>query len=655
MKVLYSSIKQFVPTLTATAREVADVLALIGFMADQYEEVTHNSKPDVCIGLEVRQNRADCFSVMGIAREVAAYYGLSVEFPPYTLTNEGTSSLDIEVKTSDSTARVLAIQLDGVVQQESPAWLKEFLELHGMNTINIMVDISNYVMIMTGYPSHCIDATAIEGTLMWKKNTHFENIETLDGSVYPLSKDGRYLLIHDNTAPVALAGIVGSRYGAISPATSSVIVELAVYDSAVVRDNMRSLHIYTEAGNRLGKDLDPDGAYYAFSMMISLLQEHTHGTIVSSLFEYYPKEPVQQTVDFDPMLPSRIAGIDIPVDTVKTILGNLFFEVHEQGNMLQARVPLFRTDIAGAEDIAEEVIRIVGFDKIPGDVLPDLAVVPDITPISLQWADVIHDILVNRGYDEIRSLPLVSSEVNASVRYSVGRAIMTQNAVNEEYPELRQSLLAGMLMQKEQYQKRNVSPMYIFEYGKAFDTQEGKYEEHEMLALAVISADDKKSIVSLYYDIGYLFARMGLDLTIRKSVTVPSCANPYSCWDLMVTDTMVGICCILDDTDYPDGAVAELNIDKLLQSLHPISKVSTGELTEKLVSLDTNVVCSGDEELFTHINELYATLGDQAWSIMAVDRYPLESGTRYTLRVTYRDLSDTDAKALHMKTFELNT
>ncbi|MEK7103577.1 MAG: hypothetical protein AAB870_04485, partial [Patescibacteria group bacterium] len=124
---------------------------------------------------------------------------------------------------------------------------------------------------------------------------------------------------------------------------------------------------------------------------------------------------------------------------------------------------------------------------------------------------------------------------------------------------------------------------------------------------------------------------------------------------IIVEGNALGICGVLNDEAYPDAVIAEINMDAAMQAMNMPDQVAVAELTTKLVSLDVNVVCSGDEEAGEYIAGLYKTLGEQAWSVVIVDRYPLEAGVRYTIRVTYRELSDTDAKALHAETFELNT
>ncbi|MEK7103599.1 MAG: hypothetical protein AAB870_04595, partial [Patescibacteria group bacterium] len=137
MKVLYSSLKQYIPDLKTSAREVADTLTLIGYMADRFEEVTYDGKSDFLISLEVRQNRADCFSVIGIAREVAAYYGLAFQQPIVSNMQWGTSPLQINIEAQKQTRRVLAVRIENLTQQSSPNWLKDFLMLHGMNSISL--------------------------------------------------------------------------------------------------------------------------------------------------------------------------------------------------------------------------------------------------------------------------------------------------------------------------------------------------------------------------------------------------------------------------------------------------------------------------------------------------------------------------------------
>jgi len=221
----------------------------------------------------VRQNRADCLSTIGIARELAAYYGLELELKEHYSPALGIEELKINVDAPKFVKRIKAIAIEDLENKESPDWLKDFLSFYDVNSVNLLVDLSNYVMFYTGYTSHLLDKDKIQdGVISWSVNNNFDKIITLDGSEVELHKDNE-LIIRDAKNILALAGIVGGQAAAISLNTKSVVLEMAVYDRTIIRKNSRSLKIVTEASTRLEKNLDPNGVDYAINSLIFLILE----------------------------------------------------------------------------------------------------------------------------------------------------------------------------------------------------------------------------------------------------------------------------------------------------------------------------------------------------------------------------------------------
>ncbi|NCU44120.1 hypothetical protein EOM71_00385, partial [Candidatus Falkowbacteria bacterium] len=261
MKILYSQIKQLVPGLVATPTEVGEALTMTGIMQESLMAINYNGQPDTLFSLEVRQNRADCFSVLGIAREVAAYFNLTLKLPATKSWQPTDFVLPIRIDT-DQVRRVRAVKLVNFVAKDSPQWLIDYLALYEIKSVNLLVDLSNYVMILTGYASHLIDYDRLDGDVVWAVNNKVAKITTLDGSQVDLV--GGELVISDRREIIALAGIIGTDYAAIKPKTTNILVEMAAYNPSLVRQNSRRLHIVTEASNKLEKDLSLASLDYAF-------------------------------------------------------------------------------------------------------------------------------------------------------------------------------------------------------------------------------------------------------------------------------------------------------------------------------------------------------------------------------------------------------
>jgi len=654
MKILYSQIKELIPSLNAGAAQVGEALTMIGFMMESLTEVSWRGQSDWLISLEIRQNRADCLSVLGLAREVSAYYRLPLVESISQPWSPASETLKINIEAKSAVKRVLALRLTGLKNTVSPVWLKEWLTFYDLNSINLLVDLSNYAMIYTGYASHLMDGSKLQGGLSWAINNDTKEIITLDGSLLKLS--GGELLINDEKNPIALAGLVGCQTAAVDLSTISIVAEMAVYDRALIKSNSRALGVVTEASNRLSKDLSPASSISAFNFLISLIIKEAGGQVASALYDYQPKTNTSPTIEFDPSLVARLSGIEIEKSLQLAILNALRCTVEEKGNIWLVTPPLDRLDLQLPEDLVEEIVRLNRYDKIPSDRVPALEITKDITPISWRRKESIRDLLVANGFDEVLSQPLVATEANKQADLGLGTPIVTQNSVNEDFPELRVSMATGLLNQSAIYVKNNIFPIEIFEIGRIFakvspsrvDKQlalqvevGGEYLERE--AVGILSESNCQNIAE---KIAGLF---GLNnLLFKVSERKPAMANPHSVWDILVGDKICGWLGKLKPVNgLPASYYAEIIINDL-----PVEHIPTAvvELTGKLVVLDTNIEAVDLDDLGQKISEKLNST-DSLWSWQAVDDYALPSGHRYTVRIAYYGLTDEVAKSLHQKLF----
>jgi len=653
MKVLYSQIKELVPDLKASPKEIGEALTLTGFMMESFTEVTYKGTKDYLIGLEIRQNRADCLSVIGLAREVAAYYSLKCSTPSIKPVNNKGEQLDITIEATDHVKRVLAIEIDGIINRESPDWLKEFIAFHGLNSVNFLVDLSNYVMLLTGYPSHLIDCKKTTGRLAWSLNRDFNEITTLFGAIVKLQKNTE-LIIRDEKNILALAGIIGGKEAAINMETKSIIAEVAVYDRSIIRKNSRSLNITTEASHRLEKDLDPNGADYAMDLLVSLILEYGGGKTSSSLFDHYTKKYVSPIIEFKTNLPSKFAGIEIDEKDILKIFKNLNFVVNKKKDFLLVTPPTYRLDLTLPEDLVEEVLREYGYDHIPSNEIPRLEIVTNITPKNIVLAEKIRDILSALGFDEILSWPLTKNGDNELVNYVDWNNVSTQNSVNDIYPNLRQSIITGLLNQLSEYTKKNVDLVHIFEVGKVFGENNNEYKERE--TLGIMSTSDKDTITVFKNKVESLLRLVGFgNIKYFEAVSKPKIANPKSCWDIYVGEENVGILYKLISQEVKLNVYfSEVNIEKITQLLLQVKNNPVVEITQKLIVLDVNIELNPNESIFEYLTKIENEFNQsKLWSIDVSDIYKLKSKVRYTLKVTYKELTDQEAKKIHMKVFKL--
>ncbi|NCU44442.1 hypothetical protein EOM71_02055 [Candidatus Falkowbacteria bacterium] len=653
MKILYSQIKQLIPGLLATPNEVGEALTMTGIMQESLTAVNYNGQPDTLLGLEVRQNRADCFSVLGIAREVAAYFNLSLKLPTTKSWQPTDFVLPIRIDT-DQVRRVRALKLIKAVAKPSPQWLVDYLALYEIKSVNLAVDLSNYVMVLTGYASHLIDYDRLDGDVVWSVNNKTAKVTTLDGSQVDLV--GGELLISDRREIIALAGIVGTDYAAIKPETANILLEMAAYNPSLVRQNSRRLHIVTEASNKLEKDLSLAGLDYAFDLLVNLLIDQIGVQVASQLFEYYPNPAQSLDIKFNPQLASQMAGISINPEQSQQLLQQLGFVVNNQQIPWTVTVPVWRTDLEMPQDLVEEILRLYRFDKIPAS-LPALVVTPEITLPLTKAKESWRDWLVAQGWDEVLSWTMVTRANNQETNYLPWSIASTQNAINEDYPDLRQTVLASLVEQAGEYLKKQVPDLQIFEIGKVFGQVGDDYQEAEHLGWLLANSD---SVVErLRETVSGFLAWAGVDQFVwSKLEVVPNVANPYAAWQIVLAGQPLGILVQLAD-DYNGQAVAAAEIDanQLINYLIASgSRPATVELTQKLISLDANLELDNRQLLVAELAEIAAKIGYEGlWSLSVVDEFALPNGRyRYTVRAVYKELDDQSAKKLHLQVFGLN-
>lgn len=657
MKILYSQLEQFIPTLKSHVEsknlginDICDAFTLIGHMVDGLTDVKYQEKADYLISLEIRQNRADCLSVIGLAKELASYYGLEVELP-YSLAETVSKELKINVQCENAVKRIKAIEFKQAQNDQSPAWLQELLKLFDINPVNLLVDISNYVMILTGYPSHLLDKDKMEGNLSWTINDSFDSIVTLDGTQLKLHKNE--VILEDEKNILALAGIVGGKTAEIDGDSKNIIAEMAIYDRALIRRNARDLHVMTEASNRLEKDLDPNGIDYAMQVLEKMIVEYAKGE-VAGRFSYYPNPRKAQSIEFSPENASRFAGVEIiPEQSVK-ILKDLRFEVEKKGNKYLVKAPTDRMDIELEEDVIEEVIRIYGYNKIPFEEVPEVKVVKNITPSTIKLADKIRDILSASGYDEALSWPLTDERTNALVKQAEIEPVRTVNSVNEEFPELRASIATGLLNQLNSYKKMNVPLVKIFEIGKVFGKWQGKYIEEENIG--ILHQTSRKNLQEFKFDLENIIRSLGIfEIGYSPSGEPVKIANPKSAWKIILHGNNAGAIYKLRTKDKKEHTYfAEIKLSTIAKLLEKPGSPAVAELTKKIVTLDANVILQKDEKIDSFLEKIRNKIGaNKIWDLWISDTFAIDESIKYTIRVSYLELTDEEAKKIHLEAFGL--
>ncbi len=445
-------------------------------------------KGDYILDVDVLPNRGpDCFSHIGIAREIAAITGSKLEIPASKIKQSNKSNLNIEVKDKNDCLRYTARVITDVKVKSSPRWLKQRLESCGLNSINNIVDIANYVMLETGQPLHAFDLDKLSGNrIIVRRAKKGEKITTLDNNKFDLNKD--ILIIADSQSPLAIAGMKGGKKAEIDKKTKTIVLESANFNSRLIRQASKKLGLKTDASWRFEHKIDPNLTEQAVNRAGELIKGK-----VSKIIDFYPNKPKNKRIKLDLNYLEKLLGIELSNKQVGDILNRLGFKYSKN----TAEVPSFRLDISIQEDLIEEIGRIYGYEKISA-VFPVASLIPGKRNMETFWEDVSKNILKELGFTEVYNYSFVGDRDFAD-------SIELENPISSEQKYLRPSLIPNLLKNIE----RNINSfkeIKIFELGKIFTKEEKRMltgattNSFYQIKGAVDSLLNKLGISDIYYD-----------------------------------------------------------------------------------------------------------------------------------------------------------
>ncbi len=320
---------------------------------------------DTVFEYEITSNRVDCYSVLGIAREAAATFKKPFVPPVVEVKGNGENVNDyisIEVEDKDLCPRYCGRVIKNIKFGPSPEWMQRRLAKSGIRPINNLVDITNYVMEEYGQPMHAFDLSTIHGNkIIVKRAQDGAKFTTLDGQERTLDKD--ILMINDTEGPVAIAGIMGGENSMITENVTTVLFESATFNGANIRKSAKRLGLRTDASGKFEKGLDPRNALDAINRACALVEELGCGEVVDGVVIAGSEDKELRKIAFEPERINAMLGTDVSVDEMKTIFDRLELKLDPETNLIT--IPSFRQDLEGFCDIAEEVARFYGYDKIP--------------------------------------------------------------------------------------------------------------------------------------------------------------------------------------------------------------------------------------------------------------------------------------------------
>jgi len=446
---------------------------------------------DTIFDLDVTPNRPDCLCLMGIAREVAALTGEEVHLTEidYQEKEQSIDSLiSVDITAPELCPRYCASLVTGITISSSPVWLQQRLKSYGMRPINNVVDITNYVMLEHGQPLHAFDYHKLKGhKIIVRRAEKGEVMTTLDEAERTLNED--VLVIADEEKPVAIAGIMGGLDSEVTDETTAILLESANFDRATIRRGTRHFQLPSEASLRFEKGLSRELPLVALKRATQLFHELAHGKVAKGVVDVYPGKVKPEEILISADEVKRLSGLDVSTDEIVRVLTSLGFECRQTSVPSQALIfsPYWRSDINCAADLVEEVVRIIGYDKIPATMLS--ATLPEREPgPRIELREKIRGIMVGLGFQEVLTYSLTSLEKLRKLSIELKpEALKVANPMTKEQEYLRPNLRAGLLVALAQNQKMEPGGIRLFEIGKIFLPRGDELPQEKEMFCALLS------------------------------------------------------------------------------------------------------------------------------------------------------------------------
>ncbi|MEE8424853.1 MAG: phenylalanine--tRNA ligase subunit beta [Elusimicrobiota bacterium] len=434
---------------------------------------------DTVLDVDITPNRPDCLSHLGLARELAVYFGLPLSKKPAAASpnSDGPASFPIETADPKECTRYLGTMVSGVVIGPSPSWLVERVEAIGLRPINNLVDITNIILHGTGHPLHAFDADKINGgKIVVRDAKPGEKILALDGKTYELAPEN--LVIADAKRPVAIAGVMGGEETGVTETTTRLFLECAHFRPGRIRRSAKRLGLRTDSSYRFERGVDALGLPEASNEALTLILKLCGGK-AGPPSDTNPDPAPRPPIAFTAERINTILGTSFPEDKISKILGRI--GPIEGGELMP---PSYRLDLGTANDLAEEVGRHLGYGQIPYTSSPVRLPEPSFLPLE-ERLESLRRGLIGLGFHEAVNYDFVSqTEIDRFYPENAPTPPALRNPVSEEWAVLRPSMLIGLLRNAALNFNRGAAGLRFFETGRTFArTQKGVRERTELAGL----------------------------------------------------------------------------------------------------------------------------------------------------------------------------
>ena len=613
---------------------------------------------DTVVDFEITNNRPDCYSILGLAREAAAAFNKPMRHHDPVVrggaAGELSELLEVEVPAEDLCRRYTARMVRNVKIAPSPKWLRQRLRANGVRPINNIVDITNYVMLEYGQPMHAFDYRYVgSGKIIVRRSEPGETLTTLDGNVRTLTPG--MLVIADETKPIGLAGIMGGENSEIMDDTVDVVFESANFNGTSIRQTALALGMRTEASGKFEKNIDPLLTLPAVDRACELVELLGAGEVMDGVIDVLNDIPEPRTIELEPDRINALLGTDISEADMVEYLRRL--EIPVEGH--EIRVPSWRPDLVGMADIAEEVGRLFGYNNIPTTTFRGAATEGGYTE-AMKLENRAGSLCRSLGYSEILTYSFVSPSIFDQIRLpedsSLRNAMRIQNPLGEDASIMRTVALPSMLAILARNNAYHNDAVKLYELAKVYLPKPGQ----------ILPDEPKHLVLGTYGEHEDFFKMKGEIEAFLRGMNVPEARytaekhdptfHPGRCARVSVGGVDLGcfgqIHPLVARSYGIDGEIfaAELNFTALL-SLQLPEKTYTPLPKYPAVTRDIAVVC-GEAVTVAALSDCIRTAGGKLLrSVELFDIYRgkgIASGSksaafRLTLRADDRTLTDADS------------
>ena len=481
MRILLSWLRDFVD-IEESPRDLAHALTMAGMAVDAVEE----EAGETVFEFDITSNRPDAMNHFGMAREVASVYGRPLRMPAIELEESSlpaSGRATVTIKDPESCPRYIGRVFTDVRIGPSPDWMRRRLELCGVRSINNLADLTNYVLLEIGQPTHAFDLDTLAGQrIVVRRARKGETLVTLDGQSRELSDD--QLVICDADRPVALAGVMGGAETEITQRTRNVLLEAAWFRPSMVRNASRRFKLFTEASHRFERGADWNATTWAADRIAALLGGSGAGTVLAGCVDCYPGQRQLPSIRLERDKIGSHLGVAVADADVEAILRSLGFEPQADAAGWTVPAVSHRLDVEREIDLIEEIGRIHGFERIPAT-LPRVGGAPAETPHEAEDARM-RAAVRGLGYDETIGFSFVSSEEAST--FGDSPPVALRNPLSNLWGVMRNSAVPTMVRALEWNLKRNQLQVRLAEFGRVYRREADAYDEPRVLTLGASGA-----------------------------------------------------------------------------------------------------------------------------------------------------------------------